>query len=106
MLYEIEITLIARRDLEEIYHYIALELEATQTAKNQLNRLEKAIDSLATMPERFPVYDREPWRSRNLRTVPVNHYLIFYVPEHEAKRVTVLRVIYGGRDIQKQLEGL
>ena len=102
--YEIEITLKAKQDLEEIYHYIAIDLKEIRIAENQLNRLERAIYSLDKMPERFRVYERELWRSRNLRIMPVNNYLVFYVSEHKAKTVTVIRVIYGGRDIPKQLE--
>lgn len=57
------------------------------------------------MPERFRVYDREPWRSRNLRVMPVDNYLVFYIPDHQAETVTVLRIMYGGRDIDAQLNG-
>ena len=106
MVYEIEITLKAKQDLEAIYHYIAIDLKEIRIAENQLNRLERAIYSLDKMPERFRVYDREPWRSRNLRIMPVNNYLVFYVSEHKTKTVTVIRVIYGGRDIPKQLESV
>jgi toxin ParE1/3/4 len=77
-----------------------------QAAEKQLNSLEKAIYSLSEMSERFRVYNQEPWRSRNLRIMPVSNYLVFYVPEHEAKIVTVIRVIYDGRDIPKQLKGM
>ena len=61
------------------------------------------IEAVDEMLERFRVYDREPWRSRNLRVMPVDNYLVFYIPEHETKIVTVLRVMYGGRDIDAQL---
>jgi len=65
--------------------------------------LEKGIASLHQMPERFRVYDKEPWRSRNLRIMLVDNYLIFYIPDHDKKTVTVLRVMYGGRSIEKHL---
>ena len=55
------------------------------------------------MPERFRVYDREPWSSRNLRVMPVDNSLVFYIPNHQVKTVTVLCVMYGGRDIDAQL---
>ena len=35
--------------------------------------------------------------------MPVDHYLVFYIPDTAAKTVTVLRVIYGGRDMDAQL---
>lgn len=103
MSYEIALTPEASRDLREIYRYIAVELQAEQTADRLLDRLEGSILKLEELPERFRVYDREPWRSRNLRMMPVDHYLVFYIPDTEAKTVTVLRVIYGGRDMDAQL---
>ena len=77
MSYEVTLTPEAKHDLREIY--------------------------LDEMPERFRVYDREPWRSRNLRVMPVDNYLVFYIPDHQVKTVTVLRIMYGGRDIDAQL---
>ena len=26
------------------------------------------------------IYEREPWKSRNTRVVPVDNYVIFYIP--------------------------
>ena len=106
MSYDVTLTPKAKHDLREIYRYIAEELQAAQNAAGQLERLEEKILKLDEMPERFRVYDREPWRSRNLRVMPVDNYLVFYIPDHEAKTVTVLRVMYGGRDIDAQLRAL
>jgi len=35
---------------------------------------------------------------------PVDNYLVFYIPDDEAKIVTVIRVMYGGRDVDKELK--
>lgn len=55
------------------------------------------------MPERFMAYEKEPWLTRGLRIMPVDNYLVFYIPDKETKNVTVIRVMYGGRDTDKQL---
>ena len=103
MSYEVTLTPEAKHDLREIYRYIAVELQSEKNANGQLNRLEENILKLDEMPERFRVYDREPWRSRNLRVMPVDHYLVFYIPDYQSQIVTVVRVMYGGRDIEAQL---
>ena len=103
MSYEVTLTPEAKRDLLEIYRYIAVDLQSEQNARGQLDRLEERILKLNEMPERFRVYDKEPWRSRNLRIMPVDHYLVFYIPDHQQQTVTVIRVMYGGRDIDAQL---
>ena len=38
-----------------------------------------------------------------LRYIAVDNYPVFYVPTHENRTVTVLRILYGGRDIDRQL---
>ncbi len=106
MSYEIRMTPQAQNDLRSIFEYIAITLQSPQNAAGQFDRLEGSIDSLEQMPERFRVYDKEPWRSRNLRIMPVDHYLVFYIPNREKETVTIIRVMYGGRDIDRQLESM
>ena len=103
MKYEVLTTEQAVADLRAIFEYIAYDLLAGQNALNQLDRLEQAILSLDEMPERFRLYDKEPWNKRNLRIMPVDNYLVFYIPQDEEKTVTVIRVMYGRRDIGEQL---
>lgn len=84
--------------------YIAFALQSPQNAAGQLDRLEEAILSLDEMPERYPIYDKKPWNDRNLRIMPVDNYLVFYIPQNDRKTVRVLRIMYGGRDIDRQLK--
>ena len=104
MRYDVTLTLQAKQDLKAIYRYIAVDLASEINANRLLDRLEENILKLDTMPERFRIYDREPWRSRNLRVMPIDHYLVFYVSDRQTQAVTVLRVMYGGRDVAAQLE--
>ena len=106
MKYSIVLTETAQADLSAIFRYIAVDLQSVQNANAQLSRIEKAIASLNQMPERYRVYDRKNWRERNLRIMPVDNYLVFYVPRHDDTTVTVMRIMYGGRDIDRQLEML
>ena len=103
MIYSIVLTAQSKADLVEIFRYIAVELQSTQNAEKQLTRLQNAIASLDQMPERYRLYDRPKWKKRNLRIMPVDNYLVFYIPSHDDSTVTVLRVMYGSRDIDKQL---
>ena len=106
MNYSIVLTETAQADLSAIFRYIAVDLQSVQNANSQLSRIEKAITSLDQMPERYRVYDRKNWRERNMRVMPVDNYLVFYVPTHDDLTVTVMRIMYGGRDIDRQLEML
>ena len=45
----------------------------------------------------------DSWRGRGLRWIPVGNYLVFYTVDEATKSVRVIRIMYGGRDIEKQL---
>lgn len=103
MIYSVKFSKQAENDLRSIYEYIAFELQSLQNAQGQIGRLESNILKLKEMPERFSVFEKEPWKSRNLRVMPVDNYLVFYIPDKLTKTVNIIRVMYGGRDTEKQL---
>ena len=103
MIYEVEVSEQADSDLRGIFEYIAFELQLPQNASGQLDRLEEQILSLDTMPERYRKYEKEPWKSRGLRVLPVDNYVVLYIPDSDKKVVIILRVMYAGRDIYNQL---
>lgn len=104
MSFDVRISKQADRDLRDIFEYIAYDLLSPENAVGQLERLEDAISKLDNMPEKYRRYDREPWKSRGLRVFPVDNYLVFYVPNMDIQVVTVIRVMYGGRDVNRQLK--
>ena len=104
MIYEILTTNQANVDLRGVYEYIAYELLSPDNAAGQIDRLEKHIIGLEEFPEKFRRYEKEPWHSRGLRVMPVDNYLVFYIPDNAAGIVTVIRIMYAGRDVDKQLK--
>ena len=103
MIYEVEVSEQADNDLRGIFEYIAFELQSPENASGQLDRLEEQILSLDTMPERYRKYEKEPWKSRGLHVLPVDNYVVLYISDIYKRVVTILRVMYAGRDIDKQL---
>ena len=101
MKYTIFIAKKAEEDLGKIFEYLAYKVMAGENAVRQLNRIQTAIESLDEMPLRNRVYDKEPWKTRNLRIMPVDNYLT----ETEVLKVTILRIMYGGRDITNIFKG-
>ena len=101
MKYRIEISRQAEIDIREIYLYIAFRLLSPRSALGQVNRLEEQIRKLDFMPEKFRVYEKDPWQSRGLRIMPVDNYIVFYLVDEMI--VTIIRVMYGGRDIDEEI---
>ena len=101
MIYKIQMTRQARIDMHEIFEYIALVLKVPQHALRQVGRIETQIQKLNHFPERFKIYEREPWQSRGLHQMAVDNFVVFYFVEDE--NVTIIRIMYEGRDIREQL---
>ncbi len=96
MRYKVVISNQGQEDIRQIYTYIAFELLNPDAAENLLIRLEDCIASLSAYPERFRLYEREPWKSRGFRMVAVNRYVVFYYVREEEKTVFITRVFYSG----------
>jgi plasmid stabilization system protein ParE len=99
--YELLISDKAFMDMENIYNYIAEQLQAPETAMQQYNRIADAIEKLESLPERIRVMESEPEWSMGLRPLIVDNYTAFFVIRDLT--VTVVRVLYSSSDITKRL---
>ena len=95
----------ARQDLREIHEYISNVLMAPTAAADQVRKIMEGIRGLEEMPMRHRLYEEEPWYSQGLRFLPVGNYLVFYLPDEASTTVNIIRIMYRGRDVRKQLEG-
>ena len=98
----IEYTRQAQTDLDEIYRYIAYALCSPDTAADMLRHIIESVRSLETLPLRNPLVDESPWKNLGLRKLYVKNHIVFYTAEDDSVRI--IRIMYGGRDIGKQLE--
>ena len=58
--YTVNITDAALADMEELYNYIAYDLQAPENAIRQYNRIADSILSLKDFSERFGIFKSEP----------------------------------------------
>lgn len=106
MKYEIIYSDRALNDLRNIHRYIAVELLAPEAAKNLSNKIMTEIEALDEMPDRNPLYEKEPWRSRGLRKLIVDNFIAFYLPMGIHKQVLIVTIMYGKRNVSKILNEL
>lgn len=106
MIYKINLSDSANRDLRNIFEYIFYNLNAPQSASGILDKLENGILSLEEMPNRHKVIEREPWMSRKVRLMPVGNYVVIYHSDDNTATVNIMRILYGGRDIDAELNKL
>ena len=91
-------------DLDSVYEYIAFTLFSPEAARRKVKRITEAIGLLKTFPFMYKLYEEEPWKSKGLRVFNVSDFFIFYMIDEEARTIYIARIIYGGRNIEKQLE--
>ena len=109
MTYQIEYLPSALRDLTEIADYIGVKLNNPEAADRLSENIVSMIDNLAEMLYRYPIYyplaafPIKPLKME-YRKMVVKNYLVFYWVNEEKQRVTIARVIYGGRKIDSILE--
>lgn len=96
--YKVILSLEAKADIREIVRYIAKELCEPVTAEHMLDRIDKAITSLETMPEKYALVFDEYLASRGIRMLTVQKYLIFYTVDRSKNEVYISRVLYGKRN--------
>jgi plasmid stabilization system protein ParE len=101
--YKIQITDTALSDMEEIYNYIAEQLQAPEAAMRQYNRIVDAIETLDTFPERVKLMETEEELVLGLRQLPVDNYSVFFHITEE--RAIITNVLYSASDITKRLRG-
>ena len=95
---------VAKDDLKSVYSYIAYTLLEKKTAADQTNRIRQEIRSLNVFPERYQLVAWEPWNQIGIRQIPVDHYIVYYRVDHKAQRVEVVRICYGGQDIESIIQ--
>jgi toxin ParE1/3/4 len=50
------------------------------------------------MPARFPLVDKEPWRTNGIRKMPVKNFVVYYCIDESKKEVWITAVVYSKRD--------
>jgi addiction module RelE/StbE family toxin len=87
----------SKEDVQNIYKYIAAELQNLKAAKDlneNFNRAFRQIQSFPLSAEKF---------NETIRKLPVNNYIVFYKIDDEQKIISICRVLYGRTDYDKIL---
>lgn len=100
MKFKVEYSSEALDDLRGIYAYIAFRLKERKTAADLAAHIRKEVRTLNELPDRYAPVDWEPWASMSMRHFAVDNFLVFYLVDRETKSVRIVRILYGGQDIE------
>ena len=95
--YGIEVTDSAQADLKEIVRYIQTDLTSPHTADKFLNGIEKAMEQLAFMPEKFQLVRDDYLAGKGYRYTGYKNYLIFYIINDSQHTVFIHRILHASR---------
>lgn len=102
-MYEIIYLPTARKQLEDIVDYIAVELAAPDAALDFIEEVGKATKSLAEMPYRHPIYHTSFALLEEVRWISVKNYNVFYKIFEEEKTVEIRRVLHQLQNAENRL---
>ena len=83
--YKIIITPHAKSQIAQIYEYICHFLYNKTAADELMNEIANALKTVELFPRIFPVLDIEPFKTRGLRKIVINHYYLYYLIKDEIK---------------------
>jgi toxin ParE1/3/4 len=100
MVYDVELTRRAERDLDDLYEFFSA--EDSKVIRRWFNGLEKAVYTLEELPRRCPRAPESRRTDRPLRhllygTKP-NIYRVLYEVDEKRKIVRVVTIRHGARD--------
>ena len=101
--YSYELTPSAVRDLEGIAEYVTIQLCAKESALALLDEIEAAIVAACRFPEAAPLVTDALLARKGYRKLIVKNYLVFYIPDHNARTINVMRVMYFAKDYLREL---
>ena len=102
-MYEVIYLPTARKQLEDIVDYIAVELATPGAAFDFIDEVDKAAKSLAEMPYRHPTYQTSFAVLEEVRWIYVKNYNMFYKVFEEEKTVEIRRVLHQLQDAENRL---
>lgn len=97
MIYQVQISKKAEKDLKRIYEYITFTMLSPKEASAILEKLENAIKKLNHLPKRYRLYGDGEWKEKGIRRMQMDKFAIFYHVEDSEKIVTILSVDYQGK---------
>lgn len=89
----------AYRDIEEIYTYLALEKLEPGIAKAQTDRIWDAIGSLESYPESHQDRLTGRYAGKGYKQLIIDNYIAIFKIDKEKRKVFIVTVQYGGRNL-------
>lgn len=101
--YTYELTPSAVNDLKEAMEYISLQLCAKDSAIALLDEVQSAIEHACLFPQAAASVNDPLLKRKGYRKLVVKNYIILYIPDHQRRKLNIMRIVYFARDYLKEL---
>ena len=91
----------AENNLDEILRYISLKLSNPPAAKLFYDELFFKIELIYSFPESCEQVHNEYVKRDDVRRTLVGNYIVYYVYEPKEKLITIIRIVYGKRNLEE-----
>lgn len=98
--YRVKIVLKAEEDLDDIFYYIALELNNKSAAEKMIYLFSNKILRLQEFPFSCSLVEDDLLKDKGYRKLIIDNYIVFYIVNEEDQLVIVMRVLYGRKKYQ------
>jgi len=102
-MYRINVSELARQDMDDTALYIAEELGAPKAATDLMDGIKECLEFLQDNPMMYPKCRDEGLEGENYRKAPVKNYLVIYKVNKTAKIVRVYRIFHSRQDYAQLL---
>ena len=91
----------ANADIDKTVEYIILKLHNPEAAESPLYELERKLDILCTIPEMGHIVENENLVYDEIRWIPINNYLLYYVMNDREHLIKVVRILHEKQDRER-----
>ncbi len=95
MTFEVLIAAGAKHRIREQALWIATEQAGPRVAADWLKRIDESIDSLATMPRRYPLAREDSWCDYEVRQVSIGQFVLLFTIRGDEQQVWVVHARHG-----------
>ena len=97
--FSVQYTEQAEEDLNSILQYMNDELFSSQAAERFYKAVNKRLRLLCDNPRMYPLHHDEKLHAGEYHYAVIGNYLMFYTVDDECSIVSIIRIVYGGRDL-------
>lgn len=98
MVYKLIVSIEAHKDIDDIVHYIAVELVNPAAAAGFLDDVEKSYHDVVNNPHMYSLCSDDRLSRDGYRKIVIKNYLILYRIDDEAQAIFIVRILYSGRN--------